>query len=169
MALCACQLWMGNVVSGRECNCVCATAYTAVNCLASVGFSAESTRVFIAVEFRLHGSISDFMQILNYISQALNEGHFCISVSLDLKKAFEVCDHKILLKTFILGPILFLCYINDFYAATNLFPGLFADDTTGLGKGKNLNELTEYVNNELQKKFDRTKWQLPVIMQKQKL
>jgi hypothetical protein len=36
----------------------------------------------------------------------------------------------------ILGPILFLCYINDFYAATTLFSVLFADDTTGLGKGK---------------------------------
>ncbi len=28
----------------------------------------------------------------------------------------------------ILGPILFLCYINDFYAATSLFSVLFADD-----------------------------------------
>jgi hypothetical protein len=51
----------------------------------------------------------------------------------------------------ILGPILFLCYINDFYAATTLFSVLFADDTTGLGKGKNLRALTTYVNGELQK------------------
>jgi hypothetical protein len=51
----------------------------------------------------------------------------------------------------ILGPILFLCYINDFYSATSLFSVLFADDTTGLGKGKKLNELTAYVNTELQK------------------
>jgi hypothetical protein len=51
----------------------------------------------------------------------------------------------------ILGPILFLCYINDFYRATSLFTALFADDTTGLGKGKNLNLLTAYVNAELQK------------------
>jgi hypothetical protein len=50
-----------------------------------------------------------------------------------------------------LGPILFLCYINDFYAATTLFSVLFADDTTGLGKGKNLPDLTNYVNGELQK------------------
>ncbi len=28
---------------------------------------------------------------------------------------------------------------------------LFADDTTGLGKGKNLRDLTSYVNDELQK------------------
>ena len=51
----------------------------------------------------------------------------------------------------ILGPILFLCYINDFWSATSLFTVLFADDTTGLGKGKNLKELTTYVNTELQK------------------
>jgi hypothetical protein len=51
----------------------------------------------------------------------------------------------------ILGPILFLCYINDFWLATSLFTVLFADDTTGLGKGKNLRDLTIYVNQELQK------------------
>jgi hypothetical protein len=51
----------------------------------------------------------------------------------------------------ILGPILFLCYINDFYSATTLFTALFADDTTGLGKGKNLRLLTAYVYSELQK------------------
>jgi hypothetical protein len=51
----------------------------------------------------------------------------------------------------ILGPILFLCYVNDFYSATTLFSVLFADDTIGLGNGKNLNELTSYVNGELKK------------------
>ncbi len=50
-----------------------------------------------------------------------------------------------------LGPILFLCYINDFFTATSLFSVLFADDTTCLGKGNNLKELTAYVNVELQK------------------
>jgi hypothetical protein len=50
-----------------------------------------------------------------------------------------------------LGPILFFCYINDFWSASTLFSVLFADYTTGLAKGKNLSELVEYVNNELQK------------------
>jgi hypothetical protein len=51
----------------------------------------------------------------------------------------------------ILGPILFLCNINDFWKITTLFTVLFADDGTCLGKGKNLGELTSYVNIELQK------------------
>jgi hypothetical protein len=53
----------------------------------------------------------------------------------------------------ILGPILFLCYINDFYSATtlHLFSVLFAEDTTCLGNGKKLDELTSYVNCELKK------------------
>jgi hypothetical protein len=50
-----------------------------------------------------------------------------------------------------LGPILFLYYINDFFTATSLFSVLFADDTTCLGQGKKLKDLTDYVNNELQK------------------
>jgi hypothetical protein len=134
-------------------------------------------------------------QILSYVSKALNDGNFCIGVFLDLKKAFDVCSHSILLKKLgkmgitgtallwfknylsgriqivevngcksdarelnisvlqgsILGPILFLCYINDFYTATTLFSVLFADDTAGFGQGKNLNELTTYVNQELKK------------------
>jgi hypothetical protein len=51
----------------------------------------------------------------------------------------------------ILGPILFLCYINDFYTCTTLFSVLFADDTTCLSKGKKLDDLLSYVNAELQK------------------
>ncbi len=97
------------------------------------------------------------MQILNYVTTALNDGMYCIDVFIDLKKAFDVCSHEILLAKLnkmgiqdtaltwfrnhlsgrsqivdinnvlsdplsidisviqgsILGPILFLCYIND--------------------------------------------------------
>jgi hypothetical protein len=137
----------------------------------------------------------NLFHIVNYITKALNDSSFCIGVFLDLKKAFDVCSHKILLKKLkrmgingttynwfksylsgrsqkvdingclsesldldisviqgsILGPILFLCYINDFWTATTLFSVLFADDTTCLAKGKILSELTTYVNTELQK------------------
>jgi hypothetical protein len=135
------------------------------------------------------------LHIINYVSAALNDGNYCIGVFLDLKKAFDVCSHSILLKKLkkmglngtthkwfsdylsarsqkveingtysepldldisviqgsTLGPILFLCYINDFYSATSLFSVLFADDTTCLSKGKNLNDLVTYVNSELYK------------------
>ncbi len=135
------------------------------------------------------------MQILNYITTALNDGMFCIGVFLDLRKAFDVCSHSILLEKLkkmgiqdiahswfknylsgrsqrvdingvfsdplnidisviqgsILGPILFLCYINDFWLASSLLSVLFADDAACLGKGKNLRELTSFVNQELNK------------------
>jgi hypothetical protein len=140
----------------------------------------------------------NLMHILNYVTSALNDGMYCIGIFLDLKKAFDVCSHSILLAKLqkmgiqetalnwfknylsgrsqlvdinnvhsdplainisviqgsILGPILFLCYINDFWNATRLFTALFADDGTALGKGKNLAELTHFVNSELQKISD---------------
>jgi hypothetical protein len=51
----------------------------------------------------------------------------------------------------ILGPLLFLCYVNDIYTATNLATFLFADNTTCLAKHNDLNELIKFVNIELKK------------------
>ncbi len=45
-----------------------------------------------------------------------------------------------------LGPLLFLCYINDLWSASTLFSVLFADDTACLAKGHNLKDLSNYVN-----------------------
>jgi hypothetical protein len=50
-----------------------------------------------------------------------------------------------------LGPLLFLCYINDIFNATDLATFLFADDTSCLAEHKNLDELVLYVNTELRK------------------
>jgi len=137
----------------------------------------------------------NLMQVINYITTALNDGMYCLAVFIDLRKAFDVCSHKILLKKLknlgiqgvalkwfesylanrlqcvdingilsdekcfnisviqgsILGTILFLCYINDFWKCTSLFTTLFADDGSCLAKNKNLNDLIIFVNFELQK------------------
>ncbi len=50
-----------------------------------------------------------------------------------------------------LGPLLFLCYINDIFMATDLATFLFADDTSCLAEHKNLHELVLHVNTELRK------------------
>ena len=50
----------------------------------------------------------------------------------------------------ILGPILFLCFINDLPNSTLLSAFLFADDTAVLAKNFNLRELVTQVNTELQ-------------------
>jgi hypothetical protein len=45
-------------------------------------------------------SEQNLLQIINYISTALNENMYCIGIFLDLKKAFDVCSHEIILKNF---------------------------------------------------------------------
>ena len=137
----------------------------------------------------------NLLHVVNFITNALNNGNYCIGIFLDLKKAFDVCSHSILLKKLkkfgiegtalnwfssylsnrkqkvdinsnlsseklvnisvlqgsILGPTLFLCYINDLFTATELTTFLFADDTSGLAEGKNLKDLITFINVELQK------------------
>ena len=129
----------------------------------------------------------------NFIYNAINNGEYCIGLFLDLKKAFDVCSHDILLTKLrhmginntalqwfqsylsnrtqfceingvrsskklikisvmqgsILGPILFLCYINDLWKSTNLFTLMFADDTSAFKSGKNLNMLINDMNIEI--------------------
>ena len=38
------------------------------------------------------------LHMSNFISTAINENKYCIGVFLDLKKAFDVCSHQILIK-----------------------------------------------------------------------
>jgi hypothetical protein len=40
----------------------------------------------------------NLLQIVNYIAEAINDNMYCVGVFLDLKKAFDVCSHEILLK-----------------------------------------------------------------------
>ena len=50
----------------------------------------------------------------------------------------------------ILGPLLFLLYINDLPAAANLKAVMFADDTNLLIRGKDTKELSNSLNSELE-------------------
>ena len=50
----------------------------------------------------------------------------------------------------ILGPLLFLIYINDLPQATNFFTSLFADDTGFLKSSTNVKTLIDDSNKELE-------------------
>ena len=55
----------------------------------------------------------------------------------------------------ILGPLLFLLYVNDIHRCSNKFMfNLFADDTNILYANKNLKDLETIVNNELQNLYN---------------
>jgi hypothetical protein len=51
----------------------------------------------------------------------------------------------------ILGPLLFLLYINDLPEASSLICSLFADDTKLFASGPDIFELSNFVNSEFQK------------------
>jgi hypothetical protein len=137
----------------------------------------------------------NLLHLVNTVGQAINEDKYCIGIFLDIKKAFDVVSHDILLKKLeklgitgiskkwfesyladrkqrvdiqgnlsecrdlkisvlqgtILGPILFLVFINDLPQATYLLSRLFADDTACLASNSHLPTLIDLANTELQK------------------
>ena len=140
-------------------------------------------------------TVHNILQLTNRVARDLGEKKYVIGVFLDLRKAFDVVSHDILLQKLkkmgingtilnwfksylhnrqqyvdiqghnstnrlidisviqgsILGPILFLCFINDLHLSTDMLSLLFADDTACLESHSDLPTLINKVNLEIQK------------------
>ena len=81
----------------------------------------------------------------NYLDD--REQFVCIN-GINSERAKEKCGVP---QGSILGPILFLIFINDLPNATDFLTLLFADDTTFQVSGQDLDQLFEHANSELQK------------------
>ena len=145
--------------------------------------------------FQKHKSTSDAtLKLVDSLYTSLKNKSNCCAIFLDLAKAFDTVDHKILLGKLdrygirgnilnwfssylhrrmqcvnvngtlfdpvemlfgvpqgsVLGPLLFLIYVNDLPSITDKFDfTLFADDTCLLAKHNSLIELNKMVNEEI--------------------
>ena len=141
-----------------------------------------------------HSTIHALIDLTEDIRQALDKNEFAVGVFIDLQKAFDTVDHKILLKKLdhygirgvankwfesylenrlqfvsingftsatilmllgvpqgsILGPLLFLIYINDFHQSIMYSnPRHFADDTNLMITNKSLKKIRKKLNSDL--------------------
>ena len=145
--------------------------------------------------FRTHHSvIHPLLLFSKHIHDALSDNRHCLTILIDLKKAFDTVDFGILLNKLqhygvsgialqwfknylvrsqfvmagatassiikmlcgipqgtVLGPLLFIIFINDLPNATELFTLLFADDTTFQLEGDDVRKLIIRANAELLK------------------
>ena len=87
--------------------------------------------------------------VLEWFTNYLEGRSQCVDINGHLSKEKSI-DISVL-KGSILGPLLFLCFINDLPTITDFLTLVFADDTAGLKSGFNLNELITEVNIEINK------------------
>jgi hypothetical protein len=140
-----------------------------------------------------HSTYMALLNVIDQISEEMDNKKYSIGIFLDLSKAFDTIDHSILLKKLeiygirgvalkwfsnyllnrsqcvaindvislpndikcgvpqgsILGPVLFILYINDIVRVSKLLQFvMFADDTNLFFSHKNLDTLVQTVNNE---------------------
>ena len=137
------------------------------------------------------------IELVDQLCASFNKNNFTVGIFIDLSKAFDTVDHKILLEKLshygikgknltwfksylskrkqfimineteksktleikcgvpqgsILGPLLFLLYVNDLsQASTLLEPIMFADDTNLFYSHQNINTVFNTANKELEK------------------
>ena len=136
-------------------------------------------------------TVHAIIELADQLHESFNENKFTIGVFIDLSKAFDTVNHKILLEKLnhygikgnnlkwftsylskrkqfsmfneseksekcgipqgsVLGPLLFLLYVNDLNQVSAILePIMFADDTNLFYSHKNINSLFNTVNEEL--------------------
>jgi Reverse transcriptase (RNA-dependent DNA polymerase) len=87
--------------------------------------------------------------ILNWFKSYLSGRTQCVDINGTLSDIKDIIMS--VMQGSSLGPILFLCFINDIFLCTNLSLFLFADDSNALAQNHDLATLIDFVNTELQK------------------